>query len=123
MHAHDTPTAFDAALDAIVERMRPSGGGLAQAFTPFPIVVGARWMETPIRPGLAQRHGVAANLVFLLVDDAVDRLVAPRDGRYCRCRWPRRVSRLLARTSRLSKHALLQIEQSTQIRRATNFLL
>ena len=80
MHAHDTPTAFDAALDAIVERMRPSGGGLAQAFTPFPIVVGARWMETPIRQGLAQRHGVAANLVFLLVDDAVDRLVAPRDG-------------------------------------------
>ena len=87
MHPPSTHTVFDAALDAIAARMGPTpatgsaptvpAATLAHLFTPFPIVIGARWMETPIRQGLAQRHGIAANLLFLLVDEAVDRLVAP----------------------------------------------
>lgn len=79
MHATDTHPTFDTALNAIDTRMRTAHGGLDEVFTPFPVVIGARWMETPIRHGLAQRVGVAANLAFLLVDDAVDRLVASAD--------------------------------------------
>lgn len=65
----------DAALDRIARACREAGS----VFRPVPLVVGAQWLNTPIRQALAHRFGVAANLRFLSVEQALDGLLDAPD--------------------------------------------